>query len=301
MAKQKVLVIVGPTGIGKTALSIECAKKLDGEIISGDSMQVYRKMDIGTAKIKEEEKQGIAHYLLDIQDLSDPYNVQIFQKSCREAIDEIESHHHLPIICGGTGLYLKAALYDYVFEEEQYDAQYDAYLKEKDTEQLYALLQQIDPDSCTIIHPNNRKRILRALHIAHTGKTKSEREQDQRHEPLYDVLWIGLDLDREQLSERIDERVDHMFEEGLIDEVTSLFSDPKTWEYTSFQGIGYKEFKPYFLNEQSIEEVKEKIKIHTRQYAKRQMTWFRHQIPVCWFNKNDTAQIMKKIEEWYHE
>lgn len=300
MDRQKIIVIVGPTGVGKTSLSIELAKKLNGEIISGDSMQVYRNMDIGTAKIREDEKEGIPHYLLDVQAYDEPFNVKTFQEQCRRAIEAIRKNGHVPIICGGTGLYLKAALYDYEFEDEQLDEQYDAYLKTKSNEQLYALLRQIDPGSCGTIHPNNRKRVIRALHIAHSGATKSEREAVQKHEPLYDVFWIGLNTDRKKLNEQIDKRVDQMFEEGLTKEVERLFSDPQTWEYTSFQGIGYKEFKNYFLKIWSEEEVREKIKVHTRQYAKRQLTWFNHQMPVQWFDKKDTALIIRKAEEWYN-
>lgn len=300
MDRQKIIVIVGPTGVGKTSLSIELAKKLNGEIISGDSMQVYRNMDIGTAKIREDEKEGIPHYLLDVQAYDEPFNVKTFQEQCRRAIEAIRQNGHVPIICGGTGLYLKATLYDYEFEGEQLDEQYDAYLKTKSNEQLYALLRQIDPGSCGTIHPNNRKRVIRALHIAHSGATKSEREAVQKHEPLYDVFWIGLNTDRKKLNEQIDKRVDQMFEEGLTKEVERLFSDPQTWEYTSFQGIGYKEFKNYFLKIWSEEEVREKIKVHTRQYAKRQLTWFNHQMPVQWFDKKDTALIIRKAEEWYN-
>lgn len=300
MDRQKIIVIVGPTGVGKTSLSIELAKKLNGEIISGDSMQVYRNMDIGTAKIREDEKEGIPHYLLDVQAYDEPFNVKTFQEQCRRAIEAIRQNGHVPIICGGTGLYLKATLYDYEFEDEQLDEQYDAYLKTKSNEQLYALLRQIDPGSCGTIHPNNRKRVIRALHIAHSGATKSEREAVQKHEPLYDVFWIGLNTDRKKLNEQIDKRVDQMFEEGLTKEVERLFSDPQTWEYTSFQGIGYKEFKNYFLKIWSEEEVREKIKVHTRQYAKRQLTWLNHQMPVQWFDKKDTALIIRKAEEWYN-
>ena len=301
MAKQKVLAIVGPTGVGKTSLSITCARLFDGEVISGDSMQVYRGMDIGTAKIKDEEKQGIRHYLLDIQSYDQPFHVMAFQEKCRAAIESAASHHKLPIVCGGTGLYLKAALYDYEFEEQPGDKAYEKELEGMETSALYERLKQEDPASTKTIHPNNRKRIIRALQIARSGTTKSEREAAQRHEPLYDILWIGLDLERSRLMERIDERVEQMFAQGLVEEASRLFSDPKTWEYTSFQGIGYKEFKPYFLKEWSEEMVKEKIKIHTRQYAKRQMTWFNHQIPVRWFEKTDQDSILKTVKEWYDD
>jgi tRNA dimethylallyltransferase len=248
VAKQKVLSIVGPTGVGKTALSVILAKKFNGEIISADSMQVYRKMDIGTAKVTEEEKQGIEHYLVDVQDYSEPYNVKIFQEKCRESIDMIVSKNKFPIICGGTGLYLKAAMYDYDFKEEEEDTEYLDFLRSKSDEELYEMLQKVDEKSLEKIHPNNRKRIIRALMIAHTGEIKSEREAKQEHKPIYDVFFLGLDVDRELLHERINTRVDKMFDAGLVEEVTELFQDPATWEYTSFQGIGYKEFKDYFEN-----------------------------------------------------
>lgn len=296
--KKKIIAIVGPTGIGKSNLSIQLAKAFDGQVISCDSMQVYREMDIGTAKITEKEKQGIKHYLLNEQSYDQEYNVMIFQDRCRKAIQNIQQANHLPILCGGTGLYLKAALYDYVFETEEVDEAYKEELQQKTNEELVDLLKQIDPKALEKIHPNNRKRIIRALVIAHSGTIKSEREAQQEHKPLYDVLFIGLDMDRKKLHEQIDLRVDKMFEEGLEKEVVSLFSDPKTWEYTSFQGIGYKEFKEYFLQDRTIEEVKELIKIHSRQYAKRQYTWFKNQMPVQWFDVNDKEKIMNFVKEF---
>ena len=249
----KVLAIVGPTGIGKTKLSIQCAKRWNGQIISADSMQVYQKMDIGTAKVTKEEQQGIPHYLVDTQPYDQPYNVKIFQEKCRDAISQITKTKNLPIICGGTGLYLKAALYDYVFEEEQEDPAYTKYLHSLSNEELVQQLQKIDPRSLEKIHPHNRKRLIRALQICHSGETKSNREAKQEHVPFYDVYFLGLDMDREQLHQRIDQRVDQMFEQGLVQEVTTLFSNPDTWEYTSFQGIGYKEFRGYFQKEMTID------------------------------------------------
>ncbi|MBM6831719.1 tRNA (adenosine(37)-N6)-dimethylallyltransferase MiaA [Faecalicoccus acidiformans] len=295
----KILAIVGPTGIGKSACSIELAKALDAQIISGDSMQVYRQMNIGTAKITPSEMQGIKHYLVGIQDYRDPYNVCIFQKKSKEAIDQIQKQGKLPIFCGGTGLYLKAALYDYTFEEEQKDEEYLRLLETKTNEELFQLLQNADPQAAEKIHPHNRKRLIRALEIAHGGITKTQREKEQEHKPLYDVYFLGLTMDRQKLHQRIDQRVDKMFEEGLVQEVTSLFADPKTWEYTSFQGIGYKEFKPYFEQKATLEEVKLAIQKHSRQYAKRQMTWFKHQMPVHWFEKDD-PKLWESVREWYY-
>lgn len=293
----KVLAIVGPTGVGKTKCSVWLAQRFNGEIISADSMQVYQEMNIGTAKVKEEEKEGIIHYLVDDQSYEQPYNVQLFQTRCRKAIQTIQAKGKLPIICGGTGLYLKAALYDYVFEKEEEDLEYTHFLQAKKTEELYQMLKECDEKSLEKIHPNNRKRIIRALQIAHTGTNKSDREQKQEHKPLYDVYFLGLTCPRELLHERINTRVDQMFEEGLVDEVTQLFSSSKTWEYSSFQGIGYKEFKAYFNGQASLEEVKEKIKTNSRRYAKRQYTWFKNQMDVHWFELGD-EKLMDEIEKW---
>lgn len=301
MDRKKLLAIVGPTGIGKTSLSIRLAKLFDGEIISCDSMQVYKQMNIGTAKVTEREKEGIPHYLLDEQEYDEPYNVMIFQTKCRDAIQTIQNKNKLPILCGGTGLYLKAALYDYEFEEEQEDTEYTAYLHSLSNEQLVVLLKQKDEKALEKIHPNNRKRVIRALQIAHSGKNKTQREEEQCHEPLYDIFFLGLDIDRDILHERINKRVDLMFKEGLVKEVEELFSDPQTWGYTSFQGIGYKEFKEYFEHTRTLEEVKDKIKVHSRQYAKRQYTWFKNQMKVHWFDREDEEQIVKSVKEWLYE
>lgn len=295
---KKIIAIVGPTGIGKTSLSIELAKELNGEVISCDSMQVYKKMDIGTAKVTKEEMDGIFHYLIDIQEYDQPYNVMIFQDVCRKSIQKIQNKNKQVILCGGTGLYLKAALYDYTFEEETQDEDYLKELNQKSNEELYELLKEIDEKSLEKIHKNNRKRILRALMMAHSGMSKSQREQQQKHIPLYDIYYIGLDVDRNILHQRINDRVDKMFEQGLVEEVTSLFKEEKTWEYTSFQGIGYKEFKYYFLDQITLEETKERIKTHSRQYAKRQYTWFKNQVPVHWYSIDQKEQILKDVKQW---
>ena len=295
---KKIIAIVGPTGIGKTSLSIELAKALNGEVISCDSMQVYKKMDIGTAKVTKEEMDEIFHYLIDIQEYDQPYNVMIFQDVCRKSIQKIQNKNKQVILCGGTGLYLKAALYDYTFEEETQDEDYLKELNQKSNEELYELLKEIDEKSLEKIHKNNRKRILRALMMAHSGMSKSQREQQQKHIPLYDIYYIGLDVDRNILHQRINDRVDKMFEQGLVEEVTSLFKEEKTWEYTSFQGIGYKEFKDYFLDQITLEETKERIKTHSRQYAKRQYTWFKNQMPVHWYSIDQKEQILKDVKQW---
>lgn len=298
MDKIQVVAVVGPTASGKSKTAIEIAKAFNGEVISCDSMQVYKGMDIGTAKIMPAEMEGVVHHLLDIQDYDQPYNVQIFQERCRQAIEDIHARGKLPVLCGGTGLYLKAALYDYVFEQEEADPAYMAFLESKTTPDLYAMLAIQDPGSLEKIHANNRKRILRALMIAHTGMAKSEREQAQAHAPIYDVRYIGLDPQREGLLERMQQRIARMFDDGLVQEVQRLFSDPETWKYTSFQGIGYKEFKGWFEKEKTLDQVQEEIFIHTRQYSKRQMTWFRNQMPVVWYPAWNDPAIRSDIATW---
>ena len=298
MDKQKILAIVGPTGIGKTSLSVWLAKRFNGEIISCDSMQVYKKMDIGTAKVTKEEMEGIHHELIDVQDYDEAYNVKVFQEKCRKAIDDVVKRQKFPILCGGTGLYLKAALYDYEFQEEKEDEAFKSYLDSKSNEELVKMLEEQDRKALEKIHPNNRKRLIRALQICHSGTSKSEQEDKQQHIPLYDVYFLGLDVDRNILHDRINKRVDIMFENGLVKEVEELFSNPQTWEYTSFQGIGYKEFKDYFLGEKNLEEVKTAIKTHSRQYAKRQYTWFKNQMPVHWFEAQDRDEIYDAVKEW---
>ncbi len=298
----KVIVIVGPTASGKSALAIEAAKRLNGEVISADSMQVYKTMDIGTAKITEEETDGVPHHLIDLMDPDGIWNVKTFQEACRKAITDITARHKVPILCGGTGLYLKAALYDYHFDEES-DEDSEPIRKELEAlsnKELWKLLEQKDPKALEKIHPNNRKRLLRAALMAQSDRPKSQREQAQNHEPVYDVYFVGLkDEDRSREIERINKRVDMMFEAGLVEEVTKIFSDPKTWSWNSFQGIGYKEFKPYFQNEQTLGQVREQIKIHTRQYARRQMTWFNHQMPVHWYPVGKPEVVLKDLENWY--
>ena len=298
MDNKKIIAIVGPTGVGKTSLSVQLAHTFNGEIISCDSMQVYKKMDIGTAKVTDEEKEGIVHYLVDDQEYDQPYNVKIFQDKCRAYIETIQDKGKQVILCGGTGLYLKACLYDYVFNEEEKDEAYTQYLNEKTNDELVTMLMNIDPHAMDKIHPNNRKRVIRALEIAHGGKIKSEREIEQEHNPMYDVFFLGLDVDREILHERINKRVDIMFDNGLVEEVETLFKDPKTWTYTSFQGIGYKEFKDYFEGKETLDEVKEDIKTHSRQYAKKQYTWFKNQMDVHWYNREDKLLIEKDIRAW---
>lgn len=294
---KKVLVIAGPTASGKTALSVKLAQILNGEIISGDSQQVYKELSIGTAKITEDEKQNIKHYGLDLIHYNENYSVKDFQSMARHAIDEITTKTKLPIIAGGTGFYLKACLYDYEFKDELVE---DDQFEELSNEELYNKLKEIDPQSLEKIHLNNRKRLIRALNIGLKGQTKTERESIQNHQPIYDVFLVVLDLPKPILDQRIEKRLDSMFNSGLKEEVLNYFNSPETWEYQSFQGIGYKEWKGFLLNQMSLDEVKEKIIISTRQYAKRQLTWFRHQFKAYWYKPSEENEklLLIEINEW---
>lgn len=297
---KQVLVLVGPTAVGKSDYAVEIAQKMNGEIISGDSIQVYQGMDIGSGKITEEEKKGIPHALLDILSVKQGYSVADFQNHAREEIKRITALNKLPIIVGGTGLYIKACLYDYSFDEQTQE-KIDPDFLQKSNEELYAQLKIVDPQSCEIIHPNNRKRILRALIIAQSGKTKSEREQEQNHELMYDALIIGLTCSREMLAERISQRVDRMMAAGLKQEVQGLLEQGATFQDQAMLGIGYREWQSYFEKQATIQEVSTAIKTHSRQFAKRQFTWFKHQIPVAWLNieeKNWKEEGLLQIQKW---
>lgn len=284
---KKVIVIVGPTGVGKTKLSIELAKKFNTEIISGDSVQVYRYMDIGSAKVTSSEMEGITHHLIDIVEPSDNYSVYDYQKNVRNQIDELSEKNKMPIIVGGTGLYIKSVLYDYEFSKSSTE---DDTVLEKfnnySNEELHGYLKAIDLESAQEIHPNNRKRVLRAIKIfLETGQKKSQQIEQQEHKMLYDAYIIGLTMDREQLYERINKRVDLMVDEGLLDEVTNLYKNNLLSEQAA-QSIGYKEIISYLESEITLEEAIELVKRNSRRYAKRQFTWFNNQMDVNWYNVN---------------
>ncbi len=294
----KVLVIVGPTAIGKSSLSINLAKRFNGEIINGDSIQVYKELNIASAKITKEEMNGIPHHLLDYKEVTDDYNVAFFQQDGRKAIEDITSRGKLPIVCGGTGLYIKALLYDYTFlkQEETISNDYSQY----SNEQLFEMLKQLDFQSSLSIHPNNRKRVIRALDMAKSGSSKSEQEAKQEHKLLYDAKIISLTMDREKLRSRIDQRIEIMLNQGLLDEINYLFSK-YPYDLHCFQGIGYKEFIPYYKNIKTLQECIEDVKTHTKQFAKRQYTWFRNQMPVDWYdieNKDYPNNVYKDVEEF---
>ena len=291
---RKVLVIVGPTAVGKTDFGIRCANTFDGEIISGDSIQIYRGLDIGSAKPDNKELFEAKHYLIDIKDPDENYSVKQFQELGRKYIDEISERGKLPIIVGGTGLYIKACLYDYVFfDEEEEDYQYP----DKSNEELYELLRQKDPEALEKIHVNNRKRLIRALNIYekhHEGISSIKAKQE--HKPVYDCLIIGLTAEKEILYERINSRVDKMVEDGLIEEIDGLLKRGIDFDKQSMQGIGYKEFRPYYNKEKTLEECIEDVKTNSRHFAKRQYTFFNNQLDVKWYTDKDEA--ISLIERW---
>lgn len=278
----KVIVIVGPTGVGKTKLSIELAKYFNSEIINGDSVQIYKELNIGSAKVKEEEKEGIKHHLLDIKNIEDNYTIYDYQKDVRNKIEEFYTKGLTPIIVGGSGLYLKAALYDYKFNDEESK---DNLYENLSNEEVYKLLMIKDEKEALKLHVNNRKRVVRALNIIEkSNKSKSDIVEEQDHLPLYNVCFIGLTLPRDLLYERINERVDIMIKDGLIEEVRNLYNQYKDNNYKSLQAIGYKELFSYFNNEITLDEAIELIKKKSRNYAKRQYTWFNNQFNTKWFN-----------------
>ena len=295
---EKVIVVIGPTSVGKTKMGVALAKKLNGEVISGDSMQVYRQMDIGTAKVTIEEMEGVTHHCIDILDPKDQYSVHDFQQTVRKQITEITNRGHVPIIVGGTGLYIKAALYDYTFSEmENNHDEINKKYKDYTNEQLYAHLKQIDEESAKILHFNNRRRVLRAVEIyEQTGQKKSEMINEQEHICLYDAYFVGLTLPRELLYERINLRVDLMMKNGLQGEMESLIKQGLTRENQSMKAIGYKEWFDYFEGKCDLNEVSENIKKHSRQYAKRQYTWFKNQFDVHWYDVC-LENFSKTIEE----
>ncbi|MFH7831759.1 tRNA (adenosine(37)-N6)-dimethylallyltransferase MiaA [Bacillus luti] len=301
--REKVAVIIGPTAVGKTKLSIDLAKALNGEVISGDSMQIYRTMDIGTAKVTKEEMDGIPHYMVDIKDPEDSFSVAEFQERVRKHIREITERGKLPIIVGGTGLYIQSVLFDYQFTDDAGDVIYREQMEklalERGVEYVHKKLQEVDPESAERIHANNVRRVIRALEIFHTtGEKMSEQIEKQKKELLYDVSLIGLTMDRAMLYDRINLRVDLMMEQGLLEEVEGLYNRGVR-DCQSIQAIGYKEIYDYFENRVSLEEAVSQLKTNSRHYAKRQLTWFRNKMDVTWFDVTDgekASEILRYIE-----
>ncbi len=294
---KKVLVIVGSTATGKSDLAIELLKEFNGEIISGDSIQIYQGLDIGSAKISKDYLLKYPHHLIDILSPFDSYSVYDFQKNARDKIKEISLKNKLPIIAGGTGLYIKATIYDYEFSTKENHS----FESDLDNESLWLRLKELDPLSADKIHPNNRVRVLRAINIALEGVKKSELESKQKKEKIYDVLMIGIKKDREILYQNIEKRIDKMFEQGLLQEVENLLKQGLDFSYQSLKGIGYKEFKEYFENTISLNEVRNLIIRNSKRFAKRQETWFKNQEQVEWYEFDDILNIKKRVKEWLNE
>lgn len=287
MDKPKVIVIAGPTASGKSNLAIELAKKIDGEIISADSMQIYKDMNIGTAKVSKEEMQGIKHYMIDFVPPNKRYSVSAYKKEAENCICEILKRAKVPIICGGTGLYINSLIYGIEFAEEEIDEAYRNTLNEiaekEGLENLYNMAVKIDPEAMKKISRNDKKRIIRVLEIYHkTGKTKTDQDLESRkNEVKYDYKVFAINMNREILYDRINKRVDIMIEKGLIDEVKSIIKKYDEFP-TAMQGLGYKEVVEYLQGNITKEEMIEKIKMETRRYAKRQITWFKKNKETNW-------------------
>ncbi len=293
---KKLLVIVGPTASGKTDLGIKCANKYNGEIISGDSIQIYRGLDIGSAKASKDEQALAKHHLIDIKGPFDTYSVKEFQEKGRALIDDITSRNKLPIVVGGTGLYIKALVYDYTFLDEEKD---DDDFLDLSNEQIYELLKVEDPKCLEKIHVNNRKRLVRALNVVRKHNTGIFDIRDrQSHTMLYDAKIIGLTRDREELYKTCDRRVDKMIEDGLIDEIKGLLESGVSFDNQCMQGIGYKEFRGYFEGSSSLEDCINLVKKNTRHFVKRQYTWFNNQMPIDWFDSSNIDDIYNEIDKW---
>ena len=293
--KQKVVVIAGPTASGKTGLAIEVAKRINGEIISSDSMQIYKDMSIGTAKATKEEQAEIKHHLIDFVSPDQRYSVADFKKDAINKIEEILAKGKTPVVVGGTGLYINTLVYNIEYDEEEFDKEYRKELNKKSIEEIYEEAKKIDPEALARISQNDRKRIERILEIYHkTGKTKTEQEKESRKNEIpYDYKIFGIDMPREVLYDRINRRVDIMIEEGLIEEVQNLVKKYKEFP-TAMQGLGYKEVVEYFDGKISKEEMIEKIKQESRHYAKRQITWFKKTEGLKWIS-GTTEEMAEEI------
>jgi tRNA dimethylallyltransferase len=301
--RENLVVIVGPTAVGKTALSIELAKRFAGEIISGDSMQVYRGMDIGTAKITSDEMEGIPHYFIDTHAPDEAFSAVEFQQQAKRFIRDCNERGKLPIIVGGTGLYIQSVIYDYQFssapQDQEFRSQMETLVSEQGKAILHERLVRVDPITAKRLHPNDVKRIIRALEIHHqTGLTMADFQQRSEQSP-YELRMIGLTMDRSLLYERINQRVDLMIAQGLIEEVECLLDHGYQADLSSMQAIGYKEIIDYIQGKQTREEAIELLKKNSRNYAKRQLTWFRNMQRVQWFDVTERScwqEIVEKIQ-----
>ena len=301
----KILVIVGPTAVGKTYVSIELAKKFNTEIISADSMQIYKYMDIGTAKVTEEEACGIKHHMIDLAYPNEEFSVSEFQKLAEKHIDNLLDNGKLPIVIGGSGLYVNSLLYDLDFgkvkSDEKVKKYYTDYYNENGTDKLHALLEDVDPEAAAKIHKNNVKRVIRALEVCNiTGKKFSEMNTDIRKPSnKYNCIIIGLEMDREVLYQRINKRVDIMVENGLLEEVKSLLDKGYDRNLVSLQGIGYKEIIDYLEGKTTKEDAIDTLKTNTRRFAKRQFTWFKADSNIKWFDLTNLNEIDKVVNSIY--
>ena len=304
------IILTGPTAVGKTALSIRLAKALGGEIISADSMQVYRHMDIGSAKVTAEEMAGVPHHLIDVLEPTEDLNVVIFQQLAKKALKEIRSRGHIPIVVGGTGFYSQALLYDIDFKEnpegDKIRQELEALAREKGAGYLHQLLEQVDPESAKAIHANNVKRVTRALeYFRQTGEKISVHNETERRKPSpYAFLYYVVDMERSRLYERIDRRVDQMLEQGLVEEVRRLKAMGCHRGMVSMQGLGYKEILDYLDGRCTLEEAIYILKRDTRHFAKRQITWFKRERDVRWLDREQmaddgeiVARILREMEE----
>ncbi|WP_420852211.1 tRNA (adenosine(37)-N6)-dimethylallyltransferase MiaA [Paenibacillus hamazuiensis] len=292
----KLLVLVGPTAVGKTKLSLELAEALNAEVISGDSMQVYRGMDVGTAKATEEERRRVPHHMIDIHDPDHPFSVAEFQAKARELIAEIAGRNRLPFIVGGTGLYVESVCYAYEFSEgggdEEFREEQRKYALAHGEEALHAKLREVDPISADRLHPNDQRRIIRALEIYHmTGIPMSEQLAAQKKQSPYELCIVGLTMERGLLYKRIEDRIDEMMEQGLVQEVRRLLDQGYTTDLVSMQGLGYKEIAAYLQGNLTLGEAVELLKKNTRRFAKRQLSWFRHMKDIEWVDVTDTANF----------
>ena len=294
--KRPMIILAGPTAVGKTAASIRLAKAVGGQIISADSMQVYRHMDIGSAKIRPEEMEGVPHYLVDVLEPEEDFNVVRFQQMAKAAAEEIYARGRIPIAAGGTGFYIQALLYDIDFTENDGDSSFRRKLEktaeEKGGEYLHSLLQEADPEAALQIHPHNIKRMIRALEFHHQtgGKISEHNETEREKESPYNFAYFVLTDDRSRLYDRIDRRVDLMMEEGLLDEVRFLKERGVRRDSTAMQGLGYKELYAFLDGEYPLEEAVRIIKRDTRHFAKRQLTWFKRERDVIWADKSVIGQ-----------
>ncbi len=302
--KKPLIILTGPTAVGKTKLSLSLAKDVKGSVISADSMQVYRGMDIGSAKIKPEQMQGIPHYLIDAIDPREEFHVARFQEMAKEAMEEIYEMGRIPILTGGTGFYIQAVLYDIDFTKEEEDTSYrselEALAKEQGADALHGLLRQVDEEAAKSIHANNVKRVIRALEYHHlTGQKISEHNRQQRQkESPYAFCYFVLSDRRDKLYRAINFRVDQMMEEGLLEEVKALQQAGLSRNMVSMQGLGYKELLSYLEGERTLEEAVSLIKQDTRHFAKRQLTWFRRERDVIWLDKQEFGYDHHKILDY---